>query len=131
MSPGTAVVWSTFLDCTSSGEPGGGKMSVLAHDCAASSVHGFSTSGGPTPGGGVTAKRSTRVEPSVPALTVAVTVRVSVVPTATVPTVQSPLVESKVPVDGVAETNVTPAGSVSVAVTPVASAVPVLPTVMV
>ena len=65
-----------------------------------------------------------------PALTVAVTVRVSVVPTATVPTVHRPLVELNVPVDAVAETNVTPAGRVSVAVTPVASAVPVLPTVM-
>ena len=66
-----------------------------------------------------------------PALTVAVTVSVSVAPTATVPTVHSPLAALNVPVDGVADTKVTPAGRISVAVTPVASAVPVLPTVMV
>ena len=66
-----------------------------------------------------------------PALTVTVTVRVSVAPTATVPTVHTPLAASKLPVDVVADTNVTPAGKDSVAVTPVASAVPELPTVMV
>ena len=105
-------------------------MVVEAHDSVGTSEHALRTMTGiPVE---VMMKRLIWVLASVPAFTVAVIVRVADVPLATVPMLQTPVVESYVPAPWVvAATKVTPAGSVSVAVTPVASAVPSLATPMV
>ena len=64
--------------------------------------------------------------PAALTFTVAVIVNVAVAPAANAPTDQTPVLERYVPGLGLAETNVTPVGNLSVTITPVAEFEPAL-----